>query len=164
MFHFLFLFLNHCGIILKYGGGGGSVNRCVVVVICFFFFVFFFRSIFINSSSKMTYGCYILYDQQMQNTKLFFSFKNVHTSFSFVVPIHLMVTIHRRLQGRAFLGFCAGHKTARMASSNTCLRPLWVNAEHSRYLTAPTSLAIDKPWKNVSKSKHITKPSQAFIF
>ena len=71
MFHFLFLFLNHCGIILKYGGGGGSVNRCVVVVICFFFFVFFFRSIFINSSSKMTYGCYILYDQQMQNTKLF---------------------------------------------------------------------------------------------
>ena len=36
-----------------------------------FLFVFFFRSIFINSSSKMTYGCYILYDQQMQNTKLF---------------------------------------------------------------------------------------------
>ena len=148
MFHFLFLFLNHCGIILKYGGG--SVNRCVVVVICFFFFVFFFRSIFINSSSKMTYGCYILYDQQMQNTKLFFFQKCSHF-FSFVVPIHLMVTIHRRLQGRAFLGFCAGHKTARMASSNTCLRPLWVNAEHSRYLTAPTSLAIDKPCKRVKQ-------------
>ena len=38
------LFLNHCGIILKYGGG--SVNRCVVVVICFsflFLLSFFFK-------------------------------------------------------------------------------------------------------------------------
>ena len=32
-----------------------------------------------------------------------------------------------------------------MASSKTVFRPLWVNAEHSRYFTAPTSLAIDKP-------------------
>lgn len=46
---------------------------------------------------------------------------------------------------RGFFGFGAGHNTARMASSKTVLRPFWVNAEHSRYLTAPTSFAIESP-------------------
>ena len=40
-----------------------------------------------------------------------------------------------------------GHSTARMASSNTVLRPFWVRAEHSRYLVAPTSLAMDRPYR-----------------
>lgn len=37
------------------------------------------------------------------------------------------------------LGFLTGggHRTARMASSNTVLRPRCVKAEHSRYFTAP---------------------------
>eukprot|EP01137_Pigoraptor_chileana_P030683 Opistho-2@17519 len=39
-----------------------------------------------------------------------------------------------------------GQRTARMASSNTVLRPFCVSAEHSRYLTALTSLAICRPW------------------
>lgn len=37
-----------------------------------------------------------------------------------------------------FLFFTGGgHRTARMASSNTVLRPRCVSAEHSRYFTAP---------------------------
>lgn len=43
------------------------------------------------------------------------------------------------------LGLGCGHKTARMASSKTFLRPFCVRAEHSRYLTAPISFAIAKP-------------------
>ena len=39
----------------------------------------------------------------------------------------------------------AGHRTALIASSKTVLRPFWVRAEHSRYLTAPTSLAMANP-------------------
>ena len=35
-----------------------------------------------------------------------------------------------------------------MASSKTVLRPFWVRAEHSRYLTAPTSLAMANPCRN----------------
>ena len=53
----------------------------------------------------------------------------------------------RSRQGRTFLGLGGGQRTALMASSNTVLRPFCVSAEHSRYLTAPTSLAIDRPWK-----------------
>lgn len=37
-----------------------------------------------------------------------------------------------------FLFFTGGgHRTARIASSNTVLRPRCVSAEHSRYFTAP---------------------------
>ncbi len=35
-----------------------------------------------------------------------------------------------------------GHKTARMASSNTVFKPRWVRAEHSRYFTEPTKPKI----------------------
>jgi hypothetical protein len=49
------------------------------------------------------------------------------------------------------LCFCfgagAGQRTALIASSKTVLSPLVVNAEHSKYLTAPTSLAIERPCK-----------------
>ena len=47
------------------------------------------------------------------------------------------------------LGFRVGvgQRTARIASSKTFFRPLVVSAEHSRYLTAPTSLDIARPWK-----------------
>lgn len=39
-----------------------------------------------------------------------------------------------------FLFFTGGgHRTARMASSNTVLRPRCVKAEHSRYFTAPVA-------------------------
>lgn len=39
-----------------------------------------------------------------------------------------------------------GLQMARIASSKTVLRPFWVRAEHSRYLTAPMDLAIWIPW------------------
>jgi len=42
-------------------------------------------------------------------------------------------------------GFGFGHNTARIASSNTVLRPFCVSAEHSKYFTAPISFAIAKP-------------------
>ena len=61
------LFLNHCGIILKYGGG--SVNRCVVVVICFSF-LFLLSFFFSNSSSKMT-GYSMISRCKTQKTDLF---------------------------------------------------------------------------------------------
>eukprot|EP01136_Pigoraptor_vietnamica_P037304 Opistho-1_new@105096 len=38
-----------------------------------------------------------------------------------------------------------GQRTARMASSNTVLRPFCVSAEHSRYLFEPISLAMARP-------------------
>ena len=44
-----------------------------------------------------------------------------------------------------FFDFGFGHKCARIASSKTVFKPFWVNAEHSRYLTAPISLRIDSP-------------------
>lgn len=50
------------------------------------------------------------------------------------------------LQCFFFLGLGCGHKTARIASSKTFLRPFCVRAEHSRYLTAPISLAMASPW------------------
>lgn len=43
------------------------------------------------------------------------------------------------------LGLGCGQRTARMDSSKTFLRPFCVRAEHSRYLTAPISLAIPRP-------------------
>ena len=42
------------------------------------------------------------------------------------------------------LGF-GGLRTARIASSNTCFRPFCVSAEHSKYFTELTSLAICSP-------------------
>lgn len=36
-------------------------------------------------------------------------------------------------------------QTDRIASSNTVLSPFWVNAEHSKYFTAPISLDIARP-------------------
>lgn len=44
-----------------------------------------------------------------------------------------------------FLAFGLGHRTARMASSNTVFRPFCVRAEHSRYFTALISFAIARP-------------------
>ena len=44
-----------------------------------------------------------------------------------------------------FLILGTGHSTARIASSNTVFKPFCVKAEHSRYFTAPTSLAIARP-------------------
>lgn len=41
----------------------------------------------------------------------------------------------------------AGQRTARMASSNTFFKPFCVNAEHSRYFTAPISFCICKLWE-----------------
>ena len=138
------LFLNHCGIILKYGGG--SVNRCVVVVICFSFL--FLLSFFFQTVAPK--WLVILWSADAKHKKwIFFKLFTLEVSCAVLSLFLPLVAIHNRLQCRAFLGFCAGHKTARIASSNTCLRPLWVNAEHSRYLTAPTSLAIDKPWKRM---------------
>uniref|UniRef100_A0A1A9UM28 Uncharacterized protein n=1 Tax=Glossina austeni TaxID=7395 RepID=A0A1A9UM28_GLOAU len=43
------------------------------------------------------------------------------------------------------LGCNTGHNTERIASSNTVFRPFCVKAEHSKYLTAPISLAIANP-------------------
>lgn len=55
-----------------------------------------------------------------------------------------MFLIQRRIHPFFFdLGF--GHKCARIASSKTVFKPFCVNAEHSRYLTAPISLRMDSP-------------------
>lgn len=44
----------------------------------------------------------------------------------------------------AFL-VCGGSNAATIASSKTFFNPFWVNAEHSTYLTAPSSLANLSP-------------------
>ena len=56
--------------------------------------------------------------------------------------------IQRSTQFLFFLVSFLGDKTARIASSKICFRPFWVNAEHSRYLAAPTSFANDRPYLN----------------
>ena len=63
----------------------------------------------------------------------------------FSLDIHFTETVYNRLH--LFLGLIlgTGHRTALIASSKTVLRPFWVRAEHSRYLTAPTSLAMANP-------------------
>ena len=52
---------------------------------------------------------------------------------------------HKMTHHFVLSGFGTGLRAARMASSNTCMTPLWVSAEHSRYLTACISLAIARP-------------------
>lgn len=52
---------------------------------------------------------------------------------------------YRRVHFRLGLTCKTGHSTARMASSNTVLRPFCVRAEHSKYFTALISLAIASP-------------------
>ena len=47
-----------------------------------------------------------------------------------------------------FFGFGTGQRTALIASSKTVFKPFWVKALHSRYLTAPTSFAIARPFEN----------------
>ena len=44
-----------------------------------------------------------------------------------------------------FFGGSGGSKAARIASSKTFFNPFWVNAEHSTYLTARSSLANFSP-------------------
>merc|ERR1712021_284307 len=44
-----------------------------------------------------------------------------------------------------FLSFSGSCSAARMASSNTFLRPFWVRAEHSTYFCALSSLACFSP-------------------
>ena len=56
--------------------------------------------------------------------------------------------IQRSTQVLFFPVVFLGDKTARIASSKICFRPFWVNAEHSRYLAAPTSFANDRPYLN----------------
>ena len=53
--------------------------------------------------------------------------------------------VYRTLHCFFFLILGTGHSTARIASSNTVFKPFCVKAEHSRYFTAPTSLAIARP-------------------
>ncbi len=65
-------------------------------------------------------------------------------------------------QGRTFLGLGGGQRTALMASSKTVLRPFCVKAEHSRYLTAPTSFAIDKPCKRTKVRVFVLVVSKRF--
>ena len=67
-------------------------------------------------------------------------------SFSHLIASSLSIQVYRTLHLRVFLILGTGHKTARIASSNTVFNPFWVKAEHSKYFTAPTSLAIDSPW------------------
>ena len=88
------------------------------------------------------------------NKMIFFSLFLLHTclflknfSSNRSRKFELEERFQRSRQGRTFLGLGGGQRTALMASSNTVLRPFCVSAEHSRYLTAPTSLAIDRPWK-----------------
>jgi hypothetical protein len=47
----------------------------------------------------------------------------------------------------------AGAKTARIASSNTFLRPFWVRAEHSRYLYEKKALVNDRVERGREKKK-----------
>lgn len=72
---------------------------------------------------------------------------------NYMFSIYLNDYIRRHLRCRRFCG--SGLRTARTASSKTCLRPLWVRAEHSIYFTAlilfanfwPCSRFIGKrPW------------------
>ena len=80
-----------------------------------------------------------------------------------------VLVFQRSRHGRTFLGLGGGQRTARMASSKTVFSPFCVRAEHSRYLTAPTSLAIERPWKYIDsvrlKKPHLKNFKQiTFIF
>lgn len=73
---------------------------------------------------------------------------HVRTSFSWRFPLYN--NVH-------FLFFFltgGGHRTARMASSNTVLRPRCVRAEHSRYFTEPGRQMRGKQRRNTS-ANHI---------
>ena len=61
----------------------------------------------------------------------------------------LYTYISRHLDLGFGLGF--GHRTARIASSNTVFRPFCVRAEHSKYFVAFMSFAIANPCKTKKK-------------
>ena len=64
-----------------------------------------------------------------------------------MVSVSTLYIIRQNLLIEFFWITGTGHRTALIASSKTVLRPFWVRAEHSRYLTAPTSLAMANPCK-----------------
>lgn len=65
------------------------------------------------------------------------------TDKSLLVPV--LEIYYRMAHFFPFFTWGDGQRTARIASSKTILRPFWVNAEHSRYLTAPISFIICRP-------------------
>lgn len=66
----------------------------------------------------------------------------------------LCVQSFQRILHFLFLFFTGGgHRTARMASSNTVLRPRCVKAEHSRYFTAPVTKKKKKYVKWIQTAK-----------
>ena len=56
-------------------------------------------------------------------------------------------SVHKRVHRVFFFVTFCGCRTARIASSNTVFSPFCVRAEHSRYLTAPISFCICRPWR-----------------
>lgn len=72
--------------------------------------------------------------------------RKISNRFFLCVRVHATESIYRIEHLRLFFTGMMGQSTARIASSNTVLRPFWVRAEHSKYLTAPISLAIASPW------------------
>jgi len=81
----------------------------------------------------------------------------------FQMEIHCHISVYSSTQRfnaqhqmRRHFGFglvtLRGKSTARMASSKTVLRPFWVSAEHSRYLTALMSFASARPWNTKQES------------
>lgn len=60
--------------------------------------------------------------------------------------VSILYRVHQRIRQGFFFEGGGGHNTARIASSNTIFKFFWVRAEHSRYFTALTSLAIARPW------------------
>ena len=54
--------------------------------------------------------------------------------------------LHKKPHLDPFFGLGTGQRTALIASSKTVFKPFWVRALHSRYLTAPTSFAIARPY------------------
>ena len=53
--------------------------------------------------------------------------------------------LHKKPHLDPFFGLGTGQRTALIASSKTVFRPFCFKALHSRYLTAPISLAMARP-------------------
>lgn len=70
---------------------------------------------------------------------------------TFSLPLFIYNNVHFLF----FLLTGGGHSTARMASSNTVLRPRCVRAEHSRYFTAPVGQRGRKTTHPLVKKKNI---------
>ena len=99
-----------------------------------------YKNFFISIERSLDYSLFFFTRRSTSGNEETFFFH-----FHHITVRRQMFCTHKRVHLRLGALVGTGQSTARIASSNTVFSPFCVNAEHSRYFTAPTSFAIANP-------------------